>query len=176
MFKNDLSFVHKYFMAEKQTTFLFVIIGCSAVLLALIFNFLVRTNINFFKGAAVPLLILGLVQAVVGYTVYARSDKQRLDISYNMGLEPATFVRQHELPRMQKVMRNFVIYRYVEIFLFVAGIALFFYFRTNMLHSFWKGFGLSLALMALIIYIADYFAEKRGAEYIDGLMNFTTGK
>jgi hypothetical protein len=93
-----------------------------------------------------------------------------------MGLEPAAYVRQHELPRMQKVMRNFILYRYVEIFLFVAGLGLFFYFRNSPGHSFWRGFGLTLAVMTFITYVADHFAEKRGADYTNGLMNFTSGK
>ncbi|NJO25286.1 MAG: hypothetical protein HC867_05135 [Bacteroidia bacterium] len=71
-------------------------------------------------------MVIGFIQAVVGYTVYARSDKQRLDVAYKTGLEPVSFIKNEELPRMKTVNKNFVIYRWVEIALTVTGIVLIF--------------------------------------------------
>lgn len=176
MFQRDFSFVHKYFMAEKQESLVFVIIGAVAVLLSVIFFFFIKSNPPFFKGAAIPLLAIGLLLGVVGYIVYARSDKQRIDVSYNMGIEPGRFINGQELPRMKKVMKSFVIYRYTEIILVIAGIILFFYFRTNADRQFWKGMGLTLAVMAATALIADYFAEKRGAVYTKELEQIVSGK
>ena len=73
---------------------------------------------------------------------------------------------------MKTVMKNFVIYRWVEIVLALTGIGLFFYFKDNTDKIFWKGFGLTLAIMALTALTADYFAEKRGAIYLQGLQSF----
>jgi hypothetical protein len=73
---------------------------------------------------------------------------------------------------MKTVMKNFVIYRYTEIFLFAAGLGLFLYFRDDRTHQFWKGFGMTLAGMALVALVADYFAEKRGKVYTGGLISF----
>ena len=75
---------------------------------------------------------------------------------------------------MEKVMENFIIYRYAEIILMLLGAALFVYFRNEELKIFWKGFGLTLAIMAVVALSADYFAEKRGDEYLKGL-NFRVG-
>ena len=165
----DLTFIHKYFIGEKQESLLFLFIGIAAILLAVLFFFFIKTNPSFFKGAAIPLVVIGLIQLTVGYTVYARSDKQRMDIAYNAGVEPVQYTQHQELPRMKTVMKNFVIYRYVEIVLAVMGIGLFIYFRNNTAQQYWKGAGLTLAIQALLMLGADYFAEQRGKVYSKAL-------
>jgi K+ transporter len=161
----DFSFIHKYFMAEKQESLLFLVIGIIAIILSVIFFFFIKNNPSFFKGAAIPLLLIGLIQCVVGYSVWARSDKQRIDVAYKMGMEPVGFVKNEELPRMQKVNKSFVIYRYTEIALIIAGIALIFFFRNNPERVFWYGLGVTLAIQAAIMLGADYFAEQRALNY-----------
>ena len=49
--------IEKYFIAEKQESLVFLVIGIAAILLALIFYFAVKTQV--FRGAAMPLLVLG---------------------------------------------------------------------------------------------------------------------
>lgn len=169
MFQPDFSFIHKYFMAEKQESLLFLIIGGVAVLLSVVFFFFLKTNPGFFKGAAIPLFVIGALMGIVGYTVYARSDNQRMDVAYKMGLDRGGFVKMEEGPRMEKVMKNFVIIRYVEIGLALVGIFLFFYFKNDPVRVFWKGLGLTLVIMAVIALGMDYFAEKRGREYVKRL-------
>ena len=176
MFQRDFSFVHKYFMAEKQESLLFVFIGSAAIVLSVIFFFFIKSTPSFYKGAAIPLFAIGLLMGVVGYTVYARSDKQRLSVAYEMGLNPGIYIKNQELPRMKKVMQNFIIYRYVEIILAFAGIALFFFFRNQNDKQFLTGLGLTLAIMAVTALAADYFAEKRGAVYTTELENIATVK
>jgi hypothetical protein len=165
----DFSFIHKYFTGEKQESLLFLVIGVLAILLAVVFFFFIKTNPQFYKGAAIPLLAIGIIQLVVGYTVYARSDKQGMDIAYNMGIEPVRVAQHEELPRMETVMKNFVIYRWAEIILALAGIGLFVYFRCNAGQQLWKGVGLTLAIQALLMLGADYFAEQRGKVYVQKL-------
>ena len=167
--QKDLSFIYKYFIAEKQESLLFLIIGIAAILLAVVFWFFIKSNPSFFKGAAIPLLAIGLIQMVVGYTVYSRTDKQKKDIAYNIGIETVSFVKQTELPRMEKVMTNFVIYRWVEIAFIITGLVLIFLYRLNPGKTFWYGFGIVLAIQAAIMLGADYFAEKRGKVYTEEL-------
>ena len=169
MFKPDINFVHKYFMEEKQAGLIFLLIGLIALLTSVVFFFFIKSNPSFFKGALVPLVAIGLIQGIVGYTVYSRSDKQRKDIAYQMGLEPVPFVKTNELPRMQKVMKSFNILMVVEIVLLVLGIGLFLYFNKATDKSFWKGLGLTLAIMALLSGVLDFLAEKRGKEYTNQL-------
>ncbi len=163
--QKEFSFIYKYFIAEKQESLLFLIIGIVAVLLAVVFWFFIKSNPSFFKGAAIPLLAIGFIQIAVGYTVYSRTDKQKAGIAYNIGLEPVTFVKHTELPRMKKVMKSFEVYRWVEIAFILTGLVLIFLFRLNPDKSFWYGLGFALAIQAAIMLGADYFAEKRGEGY-----------
>jgi membrane protein YdbS with pleckstrin-like domain len=174
--QRDFSFIYKYFIAEKQESLLFLIVGISAVLLAVVCWFFIKSNPSFFKGAAIPLLAIGLIQVVVGYTLYSRTDKQKADIAYNIGIEPVNYAKQTEQPRMKTVMKNFVIYRCVEIIFIITGLVLIFLFRSNPDKSFWYGFGIALALQAIIMLGADYFAEKRGKVYTAELEKIISGK
>jgi len=176
MFQRDFSFVHKYFMAEKQAGLLFVITGSVAMALSVIFFFFIKSNPNFYKGAAIPLLAIGLLIGVVGYTVYARSDKQRLSVAYEMGLNPGMYIKNQELPRMKKVMQNFIIYRYIEIILTLTGVAMFFFFRNKADKQLLTGLGLALAFMSVVALVADYVAEKRSSVYTKELENSISSK
>ncbi len=161
--------IEKYFTGEKQESLLFLGVGIAAFVLAVVFYFFVKTP--FYRGAALPLLFIGLLLGVVGYTVYKRSDSDRIRNVYAYDMAPGD-LKTKEIPRMVSVMKNFVVYRYTEILLGITGLALFFYFRNNAAQQFWKGLGCTLAIMALIALTADYFAEKRGKIYISGLQQF----
>ena len=174
--QKDFSFIYKYFTGEKQESLLFLIVGIAAVLLAVVFWFFIKSNPQFFKAAAIPLLAIGLIQVVVGYSVYSRTDKQNADIAYNIGMDPVNYVKQTELPRMKIVMKNFVIYRWVEIAFIITGLVLIFLFRTNVDKTFWYGFGVALAIQAVIMLGADFFAEKRGKIYINHLEEIVNHK
>ena len=158
--------IEKYFNAEKSESWVFMSIGIIGIIVAIVFFFGLKTN--FYKGAAIPLLLVGLLLGTVGYAVYKRSDEDRIRNVYAYGMDPAQ-LQNKEIPRMETVMKNFVIYRYIEITLALIGIGLFFYFKNNEVQFFWKGFGLTLAIMALLALSADYFAEKRGHVYLNGL-------
>jgi hypothetical protein len=108
--------------------------------------------------------------------VYSRTDKQKADIAYNIGMEPVNYVKQTEQPRMKTVMKNFVIYRWVEIAFIITGLILIFLFRSNTDRFFWYGFGIALAIQAIIMLGADYFAEKRGKLYVSELEKIVSNK
>jgi uncharacterized membrane protein HdeD (DUF308 family) len=155
-----------YFNGEKQESIIFITIGVLAILVALLLFFYIKHQWG--KGAAWPLLLIGILQLVVGYTVYTRSDAQRKDIVYKMDMNKDSLIRE-ELPRMEKVMKNFSIYRYIEVGLFVAGIAMFFYFRNQQDKQLWMGLFAALALQAGLMLIADGVAERRGHRYLEGI-------
>ncbi len=155
-----------YFIAEKQESLLFLGIGIAAIAAALVLLFVMKTP--FHKGMAIPLIAVGLIQVVVGYTVYARSDEQRKDIVYRMDLNPSS-IASAEIPRMEKVMKNFVVYRWIEIALIAAGVTLVLLYRSNAEKSFAMGIGITLTVQAALMLGADYFAEQRGGKYLIGL-------
>jgi hypothetical protein len=80
-------------------------------------------------------------------------------------MEPVSFVKSTELPRMQKVMKRFEILKWAEIVLFITALVLIFLFRSNPAKTFWFGFGVTLAIQITILFSLDFFAEKRGAIY-----------
>ncbi|HEY4154945.1 MAG TPA: hypothetical protein VGM24_05950 [Puia sp.] len=161
--------IEKYFVAEKQESLLFLILGLAAVLLALIFYFGGKTLI--LRGAAVPLVVFGLIQAAVGYAVFQRSDDQRINNVYAYGMNPAQ-LKKGELARMGKVNRNFKIYRLVEGGAVIAGIILVLAFYKNPDKHFWMGLGITLSVMAAELFIADFIAAKRALHYTELLEKF----
>ena len=161
--------IETYFTGEKQESLLFLFIGIAGISTAIIFFFLLKTS--FYLGAAIPLLVIGLLLGIVGYTIYKRSDDDRKRNVYAYDMNPSA-LKEKELPRMKKVMKNFVIYRWVEIFLFLLGTGLYIFFIRDFRQDFWRGFGFALAVMALLALTADYFAEKRGAIYLKGIESF----
>lgn len=162
--------IEKYFVAEKKESLLFLVLGLAGIAAAIIFLFIL--HMSFYRGAAIPFILIGLLLATVGYTVYKRSDGDRVRNVYAYDMNPQE-LKEKEIPRMKTVMRNFVIYRYVELFLFLLGAGLYIYFIRDLRQDFWRGLGLALALMSLLTLLVDYFAEKRGRLYLRGLESFT---
>ena len=96
--------IERYFNAEKNESLLFIIIGLTAILLAFVFFFYLKTNWH--KGFAIPLLIVGMLHFVAGYTVYMRSDEDRKRNVYAYDMNPDE-LRNKEIPRMEKVNKKF---------------------------------------------------------------------
>ncbi|RFM30402.1 hypothetical protein [Deminuibacter soli] len=163
--------IEKYFIAEKQIALAFVIIGIVAIIIALLGWLLWKTPA--WKGAAIPLMITGCIQLAAGYTVYQRSDAQRVANVYAFDMNPGQ-LKQKELPRMQQVTRRFPLYQAVEIILALAGIALFVLYRNNAAKQLLSGLGLALCIQAIIMLGADFFAAKRARDYTNDLSNFVT--
>ena len=161
--------IEKYFVAEKHESLLFLIVGLAAVLLALIFYFGVKTQIG--RGAAIPLLIFGLIQAAVGYTVYQRSDDQRINNVYAYDMNPVQ-LKTGELARMEKVNRNFRFYRWIEAAGVISGVILILVFYKNPDRYFWIGLGLALSIMSAEFFTADFIASKRALHYTQLLEKF----
>lgn len=161
--------IEKYFTGEKQESLVFLGIGIAAIAAAIIFLLIIKTS--FYNGMAWPLIIIGLVMTVVGYTIFKRSDDDRKRNVYAYDMNPGQ-LKEKEIPRMEVVMKSFVTYRYVEIILAATGLFLCFYFNHKPAYSFWQGLGLGLSIMALLGLGADYFAEQRGRIYLDGLKSF----
>jgi len=163
--------IEKYFNGEKTGSLFFLWIGIIGIALAIIFFFIIKSNL--YKGMAVPIASLCILSAIAGFTVYKRSDYQRIDIVYAYDMNPSK-LKEIELPRMKKVMNSFKIIRWIEILFISAGIGLYIYFIRDFRQDFWRGFGFALAVMALMALVADRIAEKRSRIYLKGLESFTS--
>lgn len=154
--------IESYFLAEKTGGVILLVLGSCCIVASLVFIILLKAP--FYRGAAWPLVLAGLAFCFVGYTVFQRSDRDRIAQVYALDMDPDT-LKSKELPRMQGVMKRFTVYRFTEIALALLGLALFSYCRLNHSFPFWKGMGAALAFAAISAMIFDHFAEKRGAVY-----------
>ena len=161
--------IEKYFSVEKQGSLVFLIVGAIAVGLALYFFFSNKTP--GYKGAAIPIILIGVVFMLVGFSVYRQSDSDRIRNVYAYDMKPADF-KEVELPRMQKLLNDMAIYRWIEIGLFASGVLIFLFLRKKPDLSFWSGLGLSLAIMALLAHGLDFMAKKPAIGYTQKIESF----
>ena len=98
--------IEKYFKAEKAESWVFMAIGIAGIIAAIVFFFFIKTNL--YKGAAIPFLVIGLLLGAVGFTIYKRSDADRMRNVYAYDMNPSE-LKEKEIPRMQTVIKNFIV-------------------------------------------------------------------
>ncbi len=155
--------VVKYFNAEKNESLLFIFVAIIAFLVSI--YFLLKIKVSFFSGISLALMMIAAIQLFVGSTVYFRSSKDIERVTTFIENDRGK-IQSEEIPRMKIVMKNFVIYRYVEMALTILGLILFLFFPSQ---TFWKGVGVGLFIQSILMLSFDYFAEKRGTEYLQYL-------
>ena len=147
-----------YFLAEKQESLIFLAVG----LLATGIGVWLWMNGHRLKSMAYPLVAIALLQMVVGATVYLRTDTQLATLSTQLQANPAAF-KAEETTRMQTVMKNFSVYKAVEMLLLVIGVGMVALWQR---HDLAAGIGIGLVLQAAFTLTLDIFAEARGADYL----------
>ncbi|MBX7058135.1 MAG: hypothetical protein K1X75_08700 [Leptospirales bacterium] len=153
----------RYFHTERVESLFFVAAGAMAIALALWFWFGLRKP--FAQGAAIPLALIALIQLLVGVTVFVRTPADIARADQIVNHERARLASE-EIPRMDKVMQNFVYYRWTEAAL--AGVALFLLLGLREF-PFWNGLGAGLLAQSILMLFLDFFAERRGAAYLEWL-------
>ena len=156
--------MNSYFVAEKQESVIFIAVG----LLALGISVWLWLNGHRLKSMAYPLVVIGLMQIVVGGTVYLRSDSQVSTLSAQMQLNPWV-LKAEETTRMQTVMKNFSIYKGIEMLLLIIGVGMIAFLQR---HDMAAGIGVGLVLQAALTLTLDIFAEARGADYLSAVQSF----
>ena len=156
----------QYFNGEKAESYIFILIGVIALAMALYFIYGLKTS--FWKGIALPFIIVACLECIVGYTIVLRSPKDIERVENYANSEPL-LIKSLEIPRMERVMSNFVMYRYVEIALMILGVFLMY---STMNDTFWRGLGLGLFIQASIVLTLDFFAERRGHMYLEYIKEF----
>jgi hypothetical protein len=82
--------IEPYFQGERNESIIFFALGCLALGLALWFWF--SDKPEFYKGMAWPLLLVGLIQVVVGSTVYLRAPSDVQKVTQWVRTEPARII------------------------------------------------------------------------------------
>ncbi len=150
-----------YFAAEKHEALLFLLVGLAAIGLSI---WLVTSH-NSYRGMAYPLVVVALIQIAVGWTVHSRTDGQVVQLTAQLDADPLAFVSD-ETSRMATVIRNFHIYKAIEIALLLCGVLMTLMSRQT---EVFYGAGVGLVAQAALMLVLDLFAEKRAYEYVDAV-------
>jgi hypothetical protein len=158
-----MDFIKTYFTAEKNESLIFIAFGILTIGFSL--YAMLKWGDSFYKGFAVPAILIGIIQLVVGGTVYFRTGKQILQLETLYQQDKAAFFKA-ETPRMETVMKNFSLYKKVEVAFVAIGLLLISFVPTR---EFWVGVGAGMLLQGALMLTADIFAERRGNEYIQAI-------
>jgi hypothetical protein len=158
-------FIDTYFKSEQIESLLLLAIGMITMTEASYFLW-ARTFSLFYKGLAWPLLWMGIVEIIFGASIYFRSVVDARKVKDYFHDAPQKLIAE-ELPRMKRLMKNYMIYRWLESALVAVGVVLI--IVMNSTSDFWMGIGTGLVFQAGIMLVSEFFAERRGAAYIKGL-------
>jgi hypothetical protein len=147
-----------YFAAEKSEAGLFMAVGIAAVAASA----WLWLGGSAYKAMAYPLIAIAAIQLVVGATVFFRTDAQVAALQAQYGADRAAF-KAAETPRMEAVVRNFRLYKGIEIALLATGILLTFLLRHS---DAWYAVGIGLIIQSSLMLVLDLFAERRADEYL----------
>lgn len=161
-------FINNYFIQEKIESFFVVIIGLIAISVSLMFWFIIKYS--FYKGMAYPIFIIGFIQVLVGGVVYMRSPQDIIRVQHISKFESIK-IKTEEIPRINKVIKKFEVYKWVEICFIFFGLILFIFCKKTNL-SFWKGIGLGLLIQAILMLALNIIAEKRAKTYSNIIQKF----
>lgn len=153
-----LATLRGYFRGEVQGGIGFASVG----VIALVAAFLLWRSEHVHRAMFWPLLVIGIIEAVVGVGVSVRTPRQVATLERQLADSPDAF-RREEGARMQKVMKSFATIKVVELVLFVAAVAIT-YWRAQ--HPVWFGVALGLLLQSAAMLVMDLLAEHRARVYL----------
>ncbi len=153
--------MYSYFTAEKQESLLFIAVGLIAIGVAA----WLWMNGHRLRSMAFPLVAVAVIQIAVGSSVYLRTDEQVVALIAQHETVPQA-MRAEEAVRMAAVMKNFDLYKVIEIALLAVGVLLVLFLRRNDLAV---GIGAGLIIQSAFMLTLDMFAEMRAETYISAL-------
>jgi hypothetical protein len=147
----------EYFAAERQGGFLLVALALVGLGFA---GFLVLTR-HAFLAMAWPLVVLGALQLIVGFTVALRTPAQLLTLSEGLRNQPVATATA-ETQRMRTIDRNFRVFKAVEVAFILVGLLLILLLPHS---SAWAAMGMGLLVEASVLLVFDSFAHHRAEVY-----------
>ncbi|WP_439483427.1 hypothetical protein [Cyclobacterium plantarum] len=154
--------VAAYFQGERQQCLIGAILSVLVIAMAVFFMFQEKP---FLKGLAYATIPLALLLLVICVAVIVRVPKD-IERVQALQYETAQGITTEEIPRMEKVMKNFLTIKRVELAIFLIGLVGMLVFWQN---EWLRGLGLGLLIMGLCLFTFDYLAETRGESYLDFL-------
>lgn len=154
--------VLNYFNGEKIQCLIGLVISITFIIASAYFLSTQKALLNGMGYSILPLAILISI-ICIGVIVRVPKDIERVTTYCE---EESGKLRTEELPRMEKVIKNFNILKKVEVGIFFVGWVLLFIFWGNHLI---KGVALGLIIQGITLFLFDSMAESRGEIYINFL-------
>lgn len=159
-----MNFIRHYFEGEQSESIIFMLAGMLAMAASI--YFVLKIKKRFYIGVSYICVAVALMHIIIGSIIYIRTPKdiQRVEAYFT---EDRQKIQTEEIPRMEKVMDNFVLYRWIEIGMTLLGLVLLFLKHRPLL----KGIGVGLIMEGVLSLTLDFFAEQRGDEYLRQLLD-----
>lgn len=156
--------MHEYFRGERaESLFVIAPLGLLCVLFGL--ALLLSERSAFFVSVAVPFLVLGGALLATGAAVGLRTDGQVAALDAAYAKDPSAFVAE-ELPRMEKVNKNWPVYLTTWCVFAIVGLGL----RFGLARDWAHGLGIALVFFGGVGLLIDGFAERRAKPYTAALV------
>lgn len=159
-----------WFKGEKNEAFVFFGLGAVSAGTG---AYLLTLDTDFSRGAGWTAIGFGGVEMLFATTYTLGLAPKHDELEDDLAQNPAKY-KQDELERMNAIADRFVIYRYTELGIFVAGAGLATYGFLKDKKAL-AGIGITASAHAAIVLFLDYFAERRTHDYIDALEDFQPG-
>jgi hypothetical protein len=151
----------RYFAEERRRAAFFLAAGLAALTLSLV----LAARPTAYRGMIPPLGVLGLVEIVVGATVFLRTPRQAGALRRDVR-DAEEDARARERERIRRVIASFRIYKVAETVVLTAGLTLMMLFPR---HTVLYASGLGCLLQASVLLVLDRVAERRAREYASAL-------
>src|SRR5262249_8760040 len=125
------------------------------------------------RGAAWPVVLIGVIETASGIVVYSRTDAQVARLEAKLAADPEG-MKRGELPRMERGHTEVDILAWTELGLIVGGLGLVTYGALANEDT-PLGLGAGVAGQAAVMLVLDLFARARAERYTDALDRFRVG-
>ncbi len=158
--------LHLYFEGEVREASVFAGAGMAAAAVASVL--LEHPGVG--RGAAYPLIGVGIIQIAAGLVLHLRTDAQVAKLDALLASDPAA-LRAAELRRMERVVVQFLVLEVVELALAAggAGMAI---AGAALDEELLTGIGVGLGIQALVMFGLDWLAHRRASRYLASLRRF----
>ena len=154
--------VFQYFKTEKKESFYYIVLGLLSVVFTIYF---LSKGHRFYNGISYVLISVGLIELVVGVTIYLRSDKDMAREDHFIHTD-IYLIKDVEIPRMQLQLKNLNIYLIADKIFIIVGLILLF---SSAPFSLVKGIGIGMTIQSMMLLFLDYRATQRSKTYFNFL-------
>lgn len=151
-----------YFTGEKNGGLVLIGMGVAMLIAAIVF-FPAKLELRSF---AITVAAWSLLELSVGIGLFLKTDAQVGALQTQLTADKAALIAT-EMPRMEKVQRNFVFIQYVWLAFIVLGAGLGWFFKES--NTTLAGVALGFLLNAAMFLPFEISAERRGAVYLAAL-------